>query len=48
MTKKRLGIAKALVKFGLFEKSTKFEKTFHLKLELWSNVKFKVEDFFKF
>ena len=26
MTKKRLGIAKALVKLGLFEKSTKFEK----------------------
>ena len=32
MTKKRLGIAKALVKFGLFEKSTKFEKNIPLKI----------------
>ena len=32
------------VKFELFEKGTKFEKIF----QLICNVKFKVEDFFKF
>ena len=39
-----------ILKFGLFEKGTKFEKIFHLKfdvLTLLSNVKYKVEDFFK-
>ena len=43
--------SKFQLKLGLFEKGTKFEKIFHLKfdvLTLLSNVKYKVEDFFKF